>query len=250
MNNPPPVITQFANPDPNAAPLNVTQLVQLLNSLVSSAIQGSYIPYIIQTDPPGAQDHDKAWFKLDSNGKPVGVFIWYSGHWRRVYNGMPGEIRGYTGNPGTDFDSDGKGIIEGNYDGWHLCNGRDGTPNLTDKFLVGAHMDDSGGHSGYASGHWQTFVDGMSDLQTGGVASNTLTTSDTYQPAIASVRARRWDANGQTPNPHVGSLWGIKSATDSENDDIAPAVTGNTSPSPFTNLPPFYALAWIIFIGY
>lgn len=244
--NPPPVLTQFANPDPNAAPLNVTQLVQLLNALVSSAIQGSYIPYVISADTPGADDHDKAWIKLSSTGIPLGTFIWYNGAWRRIYNGMIGEIRGYSGNPATDFDTDGLGNIGGNYDGWHLCNGKNGVIDLSDKFIIGGHMSDL--TIGYSAG-WQTNVEG-STKKTGGNAAVTLDAAHTYMPDIPAVRARLWSATGNAPQPHTGDLWGVKSSTDSENDNIAPAITGNTSPTAVDIVNPYLALAWITFVGY
>src|SRR5678815_1302584 len=147
----PEVVTQFGNPDPDAAPLNITQLVALLNTLITSQIQGSYIPYVIQHGEPGVNDRDKAWIYVDTQGRPVETRIWWENGsaWRRVYNGMIGEVRMYNGNPGTDFDSDGLGNIGGNYDGWHLCNGKDGTPDLSDNFPIAAHMNNADGHTGY-----------------------------------------------------------------------------------------------------
>jgi hypothetical protein len=150
----PPVLTQFANPDPNAAPLNITQLVQLLNVLVGSEIQGSYIPYVLQNGTPGMDDTDKAWIELDTAGRPKAVKVYYNGTWRRVYNGMLGEIRGYHGDPSTVFDDNGLGKVGLEYDGWHLCNGKDGTPDLSDKFVIAGHMNNSNGHTGYNNG-WQ-----------------------------------------------------------------------------------------------
>lgn len=72
----PAVLTTFANPDPEAAPLNITQLVALLNTLVMSEIQGSYIPYVIQHETPNVDDRDKAWIYTDTQGRPVEIRIW------------------------------------------------------------------------------------------------------------------------------------------------------------------------------
>lgn len=224
--------------------------MQLLNTLVSSAIQGTYIPYVISHDTPGADDHDKAWIQLDANGRPLAIKIFYSGNWRRVYNGMLGEIRGYSGDPSVDFDTDGRGLVGMTYDGWHLCNGQDGTPDLSDNFLIGGHMNNSSGHVGYSSG-WQTFVDGTTDQKTGGNPSVTLDNDHTYQSAIPAVPAQLYTADGNAPSPHTGDLWGkIGGSPSTDWDTLVPAIPGNTTPTPINILNPFIAVGWIIFVGY
>lgn len=244
----PPVITQFASPDPNASPLTVTQLVALLNTLVASEITGSYIPYVISNSTPSVDDQDKAWIYLDSGGRPIEQRIFYNGSWRRIYNGMLGEVRGYNGDPSVDFDVNGLGNVGGNYDGWHLCNGQDGTPNFTDRFIVAGHLDDSAGHVGY-SGGWQTFVDGTSDLKTGGAPNIQLDASNTYRPARSAVTAQRFTASGNAPDPG-GDLLATGGGGTRYTLSGGDADTGNPTPPPITTLPPFIALGWIIFVGY
>lgn len=246
MNENPPILTQFALPDPNAAPLNLTQLVQLLNSLVSSAIQGSYIPYVISADTPGVNDHDKAWIKLDSNGRPLGTFIWYSGNWRREYNGMIGEVRGYTGNPTIDFDANGLGIVGGIYDGWHICNGKDGVPDFSDQFIIGAHMNDVG-HPGYDAGQWVTWVSNTSGQHTGGVRDITLGAGNTYRPAEAAVTAQRFTATGNAPDPG-GDL--LATGGGGTRYELEAADPGNPTPPAISVINPFICMAWMIFVGY
>jgi hypothetical protein len=248
----PPILTQFAAPDPNAAPLTVAQLVALLNLLVSSEIQGSYIPYIVQAGTPGVEDQDKSWLELDSNGRPIDIKIFWHGHWRRVYNGMPGEIRGYSGDPSVDFDSRGLGKVGLTYDGWHLCNGMDGTPDYTDKFPIGAHLNNVG-HPGYnpTSGQWETWVNNTVGEHTGGAKDFTLGPTNTWSVYEPPVRARLWSASTNAPAPHTGGLWGLSSNTnDSDNDNIAPAIPGNQTPDKVNVINPFVAQAWIIFVGY
>jgi hypothetical protein len=126
------VLTTIGQADPNDAPISVNDLINLLNQLISSSIQGSYIPYIIQHDTPGVDDRDKAWIELDTGGRPIAIKVWYAGNqgaWRRVYNGMIGEIRGYSGDPSIDFDTSNDpqhaglytfGKIGQAYDGWHI----------------------------------------------------------------------------------------------------------------------------------
>lgn len=244
MNNNPPVITQIGHVDPNAVPLNVNGLIDLLNTVVTSEITGSYIPYIIDSITPGSDKHDYAWIQTDSQGRPLAIKIWYNGNWRRVYNGMLGEVRGYHGDPSVDFDTDGKGKIGELFDGWHLCNGRDGTPDLSDKFLLAGHMNNENGHVGYDNG-WQSFIGGT-DQKTGGEDSTTLTSATTYQKATQEVKLKLWSADGNAPN-NTGDLFGLGANGE---HTLIQADPGNTQPTSFTNLPPFIALGWIIFVGY
>lgn len=247
----PDVITQFASPDPDAAPLNITQLVALLNTLVASEIQGEYFPYVIQNSTPGVDDRDKAWIYIDTQGRPIEIRIWWDngGAWRRIYNGMIGEVRMYNGNPATDFDTDGLGTVGGRYDGWHICNGKDGTPDLSDVFPIGAHMNNEDGHVGYSSG-WQTFVDGVADKKTGGHKDFTLTNATTFRPEVPETTARRHSADGNAPDP-TGTLLGTGSgATQYPLQGGGAGDPGNESPTPVPLLPPFTAIAFIIFVGY
>jgi hypothetical protein len=246
------VLTQFAAPDPNAAPITLAQLVATLNLLVSSEIQGSYIPYVKQNGTPGVDDQDKAWLELDSQGRPIGIKTFWNGHWRRVYNGMPGEIRGYSGDPTVDFDSQGLGKVGLAYDGWHICNGLDGTPDMSDRFPIGAHMNNVD-HPGFSAGQWQTWVSNTTAEHTGGVRDFTLDENTSFWREVPAVRARLWTATGNAPQPHTGDLWGLKSnTTDTDNDDIAGKVPGppKATPNPVSVINPFIAQAWIIFVGY
>jgi hypothetical protein len=162
---------------------------------------------------------------------------------------MIGEIRLYSGNPGdtATWDTNGKGVIGGSYDGWQLCNGKNGSPNLTDRFIVAAHLDDSNGHTKY-SGGWQTFVDGTTDRKSGGVTNGkiTLNANNTYRPARDEVTADRWTADGNVRSTS-GVLYGVGNQSPIT---LLPKDKGNLDPDDISVLPPFYALAYIIFQGY
>lgn len=244
----PGITTQFGNPDPNASPLNITQLVQLLNALVSSQMQGSYVPYVLQQATPNVEDQDKAWIVLDSSGRPIAIKIYYSGNWRRVYNGMIGEVRMYNGDPTVDFDGNGLGLVGGTYDGWHLCNGQDGTPDLSDNFLVAGHMNNSGGNNGYDSG-WQSTVLASGIAKTGGANTITLDAATTYTPARDAITARRFHADGNAPDA-TGDLLGLGDTATQQQLVGGAAYAGNTSPTAISIVPPFIAIGYIIFIGY
>jgi hypothetical protein len=273
----PPLHLEFAMPDPGESPLNLIQLFQLANTLIGGEIVGSYTPYVLQNGTPNVDDRDKIWFELDDQGKPVAIKKFYNGTWRRIYNGMRGEIRGYTGKPTDDFDmsqpNPGRGKIDGIYDGWALCNGKNGTPDLSNNFLIGAHMNDTGGHTGYHSdkGGWTTFVDGKDDLHTGG-ASKTMIQMKNLPPLDNSAPD---PLTGLPPTNGPGLyLHGNEAKPDSDQHDstrplvdkhyanalprdvfiIKYGADPNGSPAvpqeEFPSLPPFIALGWITFIGY
>ena len=100
--------------------------------------------------------------------------------------------------------------------GWALCNGSSGTPNLRDRFIVGA-----GGNYSVAD--------------TGGEANHTLT--------IAEMPVHT--------HSNVGELWsGQLSLGDYSGVTLWRVETGNTtstgSDQPHENRPPYYALAYIM----
>lgn len=245
----PSVLTQFGTPDPNASPLNIVQLVALLNQLVSSQIQGSYIPYIIQNATPNVEDQDKAWMFVDASGRPIETRIFYNGSWRRIYNGMLGEVRMYQGDPTTDFDSTGLGLVGGRFDGWALCNGSNGTADLSDHFIAAANMNQPG--NGYNSGHWQSKITGVL-ANTGGNNQIILNANTTYRAPYPATfdpsrqQMDRYHASGDG-NDAGGDLWGINSV---QHQVIVPQDAGNTTPDPIPSVNPFISLGFITFVGY
>jgi hypothetical protein len=124
--------------------------------------------------------------------------------------------------------------------GWLLCNGSNGTPDLRDKFVIGATQDDSGAAKTNVTG---------SLTQTGGskdaiVVSHTHTASvsdpghtHTTAPAGSSTTGgnRPTGTGGTTPIATSSSTTGI-------------TVSNSTEGSSGTNqnLPPYYALAFIM----
>jgi hypothetical protein len=246
----PTVSTQITMPDPNAAPLNLIQLFQLMNLHLHSEITSNYTPYVLQNGEPDVSDQDKVWFQLDSQGRPLAIKVHWNGTWRRIYNGMMNEIRGYSGNPGTDFDATGWGKIGGEYDGWHLCNGNDGAPDYSDQFPIGAHMNNEG-HSGYVDNEWVSWVGTKTGMHVGGGHEITMTSDTAWQPSSGAIVVDKWKADGNARDP-AGQLWGKHSDATPTADTVilVDAVNGNLEPSPISIIPPFVALAWIIFLGY
>lgn len=124
--------------------------------------------------------------------------------------------------------------------GWKLCNGSNGTPDLRNKFVLGATND--GSDSTYP---------GISVSQSGGsanavVVSHSHTATTTISP---------------NPHGHTVNAFTTGSTDEGSGDDGGAASTDNTSPTTLTastsiapegvigtnaNLPPYYALAYIM----
>jgi hypothetical protein len=123
--------------------------------------------------------------------------------------------------------------------GWYLCDGSNGTPNLTDRFIIGAG-------SSYA-------VNGV-----GGVASVTLTTNNMpahTHTATSTVtdpghshqyKTYGLGNNGLTGNANTNTDWGY-AQTDTKTTNITVATTNASTGSgtSFSILNPYYALAFI-----
>ena len=111
--------------------------------------------------------------------------------------------------------------------GWALCDGTNGTPDLRDKFIVGARQDDGGIAKTNVSG-------GL--LQTGGEAYHTLTTAEIPAHTHQLYGDRRhYDGSAQgAVGYHGGIQPGYADTT---------SVGGGKA---HNNLPPYYALAYIM----
>ena len=158
--------------------------------------------------------------------------------------------------------------------GWALCNGSNGTPNLTGKFIVHADADSSGtynvGNSGGANtvtlatgdipahNHTGTAASGGAHTHTGSTNSagaHTHTYTDKYveqtslNPGIdIDFNATTWDPNGQ--------LTGTTSSSGAHTHTVS-ITSGGAHTHTLTvdnaggggaheNRPPYYALAYIM----
>ena len=130
--------------------------------------------------------------------------------------------------------------------GWALCNGSNGTPDLRNRFVIGAHSD--------TAGVAYTTVTG-SNTQTGGskdaiVVSHTHTattnTTGAHTHALAySVQTNENISNsrGRTDGFQSGAISNTESAG-SHSHTVTIDSTGSSGTN--ANLPPYYALAFIM----
>ena len=143
--------------------------------------------------------------------------------------------------------------------GWALCNGSNGTPDLRNRFVIGAHSDSAGvanttvtGTSTLTGGSKDAIVvshthtadqTGHNHFIAGGSESAHLSNSNVLS-AIAGV------ASGLLPNENFEYrlLGGGTSATIGLTSTVDPSITVSTEGSSGTNanLPPYYALAFIM----
>jgi len=119
--------------------------------------------------------------------------------------------------------------------GWYLCDGSNGTPNLTDRFIIGAG-------STYA-------VNG-----TGGVSSVTLTTNNmpahthtatVTDPGHFHVDTGSQQGFGSTSGPDSNQAWAGTHNTNSATTGISVTNSSTGSGTSFSILNPYYALAFI-----
>ena len=116
-------------------------------------------------------------------------------------------------------------------DGWRLCNGSNGTPNLQDRFVVGAG-------SGYA-------VDA-----TGGAATVTLTEGQMpeHNHGAANSTDKVVRITGNTDGfPNLGGQFGGGTYQLSMSNTVGGGGNANKGSSEaHENLPPYYALCYIM----
>jgi hypothetical protein len=237
----------YDNPDPLLKLTDYTDLVALLRLISSASIASDLAVYVKSTATPSIDNQDRVWARLDGSGRPLGTYIFYGGRWVRETPPVSARFGFFTGDPTLYFDGDGRGLtgsgdVAADYYGWQIMNGNNGTPNLSNKFLILGAMDNDG-ITGFSSG-WRTNVTGT-PLGEGGEAEVTLDENTTYIPARNVVEAGKYTADGNTQG---GSLWGDTNGSTDFN--VIDADAGNDDPDPISIIPPFYALAMIQFIGY
>jgi len=127
--------------------------------------------------------------------------------------------------------------------GWYLCDGTNGTPNLTNRFIIGADADDGGVA--------KTSVTGSATLSGGSKDAIVVSHTHTATSSVTDPGHRHsLHTSGSGYNPG-----GYSNASPSTSDNTGTATTGITvattvastgSSGTNANLPPYYALAFIM----
>jgi len=130
------------------------------------------------------------------------------------------------------------GLISNIPSGWNLCDGSNSTPDLRNKFIIGAYLDDTVS---------KTTVTG-SNTQTGGTkdavnVSHTHTATDSgHTHGIAFSGTLLYEGGGGNGGTAFGG--GVNQSTASTAATITVASAGVSGTN--QNLPPYYALAFIM----
>lgn len=162
------------------------------------------------------------------------------------------------------------GSVEAIPSGWALCNGSNGTPDLTDRFVIGAGDElDPGATGGTATHtHTATAADGGAHAHPVTVAGHVLTTQEmpahTHSTGVTdnsqtdvfnrgSVAASPTTPNAIESNSADGIYEGVSSSTGGGAAHAHSASSGNAGTHSHTltvaaqnNLPPYYALCYIM----
>jgi hypothetical protein len=235
-------VTFTANPQPAPAcyPSDVNGMLQLaagggLSGTVPDNAGGGVF---VGSSPPSSSLTNKVWYKTDAAGRPLGVYMFYNGNWRKVYTGaIIGEIRLYVGGQAA-FDASGRGLIGGDLDGWAVCNGNNGTTNLVNYLPTAGHMGQSVGKpdgwwcDGETPGTWVQGGGAFGPRRITGANLPQLLTVVYGTPTAATPGTGAYHLNG----PVAVTFW--------------PEATSQGSPNNPLPYQAYIAMAFIEFIGY
>ena len=124
--------------------------------------------------------------------------------------------------------------------GWLLCNGSSGTPDLRNKFIIGAYSD--------TAGVAYTTITGA-NTQTGGskdaiVVSHTHTATVTDPGHNHTYNSMALTINADNTGVRAGSLTSSNTSTATTGITVANSTTGSSGTD--ANLVPYFALAYIM----
>lgn len=131
---------------------------------------------------------------------------------------------------------------------YSLCNGSNGTPNLTDRFVIGAGDTYDVGSSGGEATHTLTISEmpqhnHANDLTIESAGSHNHSLS-LYSPGSSSSYVRAADAETINPTRPVGTVGTSSSGTHTHT--ISGSIENSGNSQPHNNMPPYYALCYIM----
>ena len=160
------------------------------------------------------------------------------------------------------------GTIANIPNGWELCNGSNGTPDLRDKFVVGAHSDLSGTAKSNIEGSYNQSGGDISHNHGGNTTAHTLTAGQipshthTYKDSYyIEINNPGTGASGTIGGADYVGPTSYKGSGDSDNDNkyvywrngttnSTGTGGGHSHPVPTDNhVPPYFALAYIMYTG-
>ena len=227
---------KVANPPPDACiPPNFQQWLQGAITLqVQGEVNGTRV--LKQQQAPDPDNQDAMWLKVNSAGDVLGLFSFTNGDWRRV-PAVPINTRAYYNGPiaGIFDPLTLYGVHGGEYDGWQI----DYT--YRDQFVVNGAIFDSN------TNFWFSNISGNL-LREGGSSTVTLGLANIPRASSPGLSTTLWSANGNSVGGD-SALWGKATANFPANVTLVPADPGNNAPTPVSILPPYVAMAMIVYRG-
>jgi len=199
----------------------------------------------VGSSPPGSSLTNKVWYKVDGAARPLGVYMFYNGNWRKVYTGAAiGEIRMFWYYSGL-IDGSGRGNVGGDMDGWQLCNGQNGAPNLEAYTPVCGQQGET---VGQAAGQWFTDADGAAWRNTGGQKARTVLSVGNLPSAMVARTYITTLQNGTGATKAVVTNDGTQPFYDITIKDEGTGAPPSSTPLPYQNL--YFAVGFFMYIGY
>ena len=142
------------------------------------------------------------------------------------------------------------GAINAVPDAWALCDGQNGTPDLRDKFIVGAGRDYAVGATGGAETHTHTGTAASTTIS-GSVGATTLTTAQMPSHTHTIQRSSTSGAGGSVLSGSSTSASNYPSSATGGGESHTHSLSSTSHSHSLninatSNLPPYYALAYIM----
>jgi len=176
------------------------------------------------SETPSVDQQDRPWFRFDSlTGKPMGWYAYVNGAWTISTQTQVGTI--ITVDPAINLNLAMSGLAQtADWAGWALCNGSNGTPDLRNRMINGAGGD-------------------YNTTDTGGEETHTLSQAEVGGPFTIDIikfgftRGTGGQYINDARDPQPGKF------TDPIQEATSNAIDAHN------NMPPYYALYYLMFIG-
>ena len=144
------------------------------------------------------------------------------------------------------------GAISAIPSGWHLCDGNNGTPNLTGKFVVHADADSGGTYAPNATGGSDSVALSESELPSHTHSVSGLSTSSAGEHThTMNHQINKTGGGGGTVSNAVTTAEGVtvninNNSAGAHTHTISGTLGSTGSGTAHENRPPYYALAYIM----